>query len=62
MQDSGYELLRNPIPRTWVNKGKKEGRDIVRRLISINVHVSCPVIGDSIEALVAGGDNVPVTV
>jgi hypothetical protein len=23
MQDLGYELPRNPIPRTWVNKGMK---------------------------------------
>jgi hypothetical protein len=23
MQDLGYELPRIPIPRTWVNKGKK---------------------------------------
>jgi len=28
MQDLGYELRRIPIPRTWVNKGKKEGRGI----------------------------------
>ena len=26
MQDLGYELPRNPIPRTRVNKGKKKGR------------------------------------
>src|SRR5215216_3020392 len=26
MQDLGYELPRILIPRTWVNKGKKEGR------------------------------------
>jgi hypothetical protein len=28
MQDSGYELPRIPIPRTWVNKGKKKGRSL----------------------------------
>ena len=26
MQDPGYGLPRMPIPRTWVNKGKKKGR------------------------------------
>jgi hypothetical protein len=26
MQDLGYELPRIPIPRTSVNKGKKQGR------------------------------------
>jgi hypothetical protein len=26
MQDLGYELPRIPIPRTWVNKGKRKGR------------------------------------
>jgi hypothetical protein len=25
MQDLGYELPRIPIPRRWVNKGKREG-------------------------------------
>ena len=26
MQDPANELRRIPLPRTWVNKGKKEGR------------------------------------
>jgi hypothetical protein len=25
MQEAGYELRRTPLPRTWVNKGKKGG-------------------------------------
>jgi hypothetical protein len=36
MQDPGYELPRIPIPRTPVNKGKKEkkGRDIVAQILA----------------------------
>src|SRR5215211_6999241 len=30
MQDPGYELLRIPLLRGWVNKGKKAGRDLSR--------------------------------
>jgi hypothetical protein len=30
MQDLGYELPRIPIPRTWVNKGRKEGPELLR--------------------------------
>ena len=26
MQDPASELLRIPLPRTWVNKGMKKGR------------------------------------
>jgi hypothetical protein len=28
MQDPGYRLRRIPLPRTPVNKGKKEGRGV----------------------------------
>jgi hypothetical protein len=28
MQDAGYGLLRIPVPRTSVNKGKKKGRSL----------------------------------
>jgi hypothetical protein len=31
MQDPGYELRRIHLPRTWVNKGKKQGRSVVPR-------------------------------
>jgi hypothetical protein len=27
MQDAGYGHRRNHLPRRWVNKGKKEGRE-----------------------------------
>jgi hypothetical protein len=30
IQDRGYHLLRIPLPRTWVNKGKKKGRKVDR--------------------------------
>ena len=29
MQDPASELPRNPIPRTWVNKGIRKGRGVV---------------------------------
>ena len=36
MQDPGYELPRIPLPRTPVNKGKKEkkGRDLVAQILA----------------------------
>jgi hypothetical protein len=30
MQDSASEVLRIPLPRTWVNNGKKKGRGPLR--------------------------------
>ena len=29
MRDSGHGLPRMPLPRTWVNKGKKKGRGTI---------------------------------
>src|SRR5829696_2537491 len=31
MQDPASELRRRPVSRTWVNRGKKEGRDCLAR-------------------------------
>src|SRR5918995_6436074 len=35
MQHLVYELRRIPIPRTWVNKGMKEGRDLKDSILSL---------------------------
>jgi hypothetical protein len=36
MQDVGCELRRIPIPRTWVNKGKKKGLQSLTQLQALH--------------------------
>jgi hypothetical protein len=36
MQDPGFEILRIYLPGTWVNKGKKEGKDETTLYTSAN--------------------------
>jgi hypothetical protein len=31
MQDAGYGLPRIPLPRRWVNKGKRKGQGVMPR-------------------------------
>jgi hypothetical protein len=37
MQDPGYELPRIPLLGTWVNKGKKKGRGILRAVSALSL-------------------------